>query len=792
MARREVGGDETLGAEGASTAPGAGLPTGALFAGRYRVEARVGTGGMGAVYRVRDERLDDVVALKVLTLDSDRAAERFVREVRLARKVTHRNVARTHDFGEAQGHSFLTMEFVEGDTLETLIEREGAQAPERAVELAEQIAAGLQAAHAAGVIHRDLKPANVMLASRGRVVLTDFGIARATETDGGKKTNDLIGTPLYMSPEQVRGRPVDDRSDLYALGLILYELLVGDLPFAGDTPIAMALARLDQPPPDPRVRASIPEDLAQIVLRCLSLDPAGRPDSAAALGAELARWRAARSGVGDRSRAPSEASGPGFSMSRSSTPALYAPLAAGRALAVLPFTYRGSAEFDYLGEGLAEELVDVLSRTRGLRVMALGATRRFADDRDPARVRAELGADVVVDGTVQASGNRVRITARLLDAERGVQRWTERFDGSLEDVFAFQESMGRRVAEALRLEVEASAYGHRVPEEAVQLYLGARRQLRADALDTGTRAVDMLDRCIALAPDFAPGLAAHAIASVRAWWGASVVFDEREPAEAAKQSVARAEERAPDIAETHLARAMFATQHGDFPTAAAALARALEIAPTLVEAHRYLSELQMEAARHDEGLKRAQLALELDPTQHVCRLAIARRKATLGHMEEARDLLDGLERVLDPHNLPLLATRIRFALYEGDHAALPKLLARLNRVPEGSGAPIASLLGLLVSNQDPHEAERARRTMAERVGNARFASLMGQFATEIYAAAGELDLAVGVLREIADGALIDVAWLESLALFAPLRERPEYPDIVARVRERASAIWRRT
>jgi eukaryotic-like serine/threonine-protein kinase len=802
---------ETLGDDEAQRVPGAALSPGALFARRYRVEARLGAGGMGAVYRVRDERLGEAVALKVLTLESAQAVERFVREVRLARRVTHPNVARTHDFGEAEGQSFLTMELVEGDNLDALIQREGAQAPERVVALAEQMAAGLGAAHAAGVIHRDLKPANVMVTPAGRVVLTDFGIARAAETEAHRRTNDLVGTPLYMSPEQVSGRPLDARSDLYSLGLILYELLVGALPFAADTPIAVALARLERPPPDPREKVGVPDDLAAIVLRCLAVDPGGRPASAETLAAELAHWRAARSGVATPSA--SGAVGAAATMLGRSTPSgLYAPLAAGRSLAVLPFTCRGSADHDDLGEGLAEELVDVLSRTRGLRVMALGATRRFADDRDPARVRAEVGADVVVDGTVQASGQRVRITARLLDAEHGVQRWTERFDGRLEDVFTFQETMARRIAEALRLEVDASAYAGRVPDEAVQCYLRARRLLRVAALaseERGEQAVEMLDRAISLAPGFTHAVAAHAMASVRAWWGASVALRVTPLSEVATKSVARAEEQAPDLAETHFARAMLATQGGDYATAAGALARALEIAPTLAEAHQYLGELQLEAGRLDEGMKRLALALELDPTQHVCRLGIARRKAVLGDLEGARSILDELETVLDSHNVAVvghrawvggcrgeLATRVRVAVYGGDLEEVRPLLARMRQSQKDMGIDaqgwgFIDQLQVLLGEGDPREMEEGRRRAMRPLGNARFASLTGQLSVEVLVSVGALDLATEVLQDIADGALVDAAWLESLALLAPLRARPEYPDIAAKVRARASAMWRR-
>jgi len=274
--------------------PRAGVASDAVpserFAGRYALEALIGQGGMGRVYRARDVLVGDVVALKTLELGKDPgtdAVERFRREVRLARRISHPNVARMHDLGEHAGQHYLTMEYVDGVDLRTLIAREGPLAPARATRIALAVCEGLAAAHAAGVMHRDLKPANVLVEKGGRVVLTDFGIARALVDEAAQRTQGTAGTPMYMAPEQLSGGELGPRADLYAVGLMLYEMLTAAMPFSGDSPIAVAFARLRQPPPDPRAKLAVPDALAELVLRCLAREPEQRPEGAPQLAQAL-------------------------------------------------------------------------------------------------------------------------------------------------------------------------------------------------------------------------------------------------------------------------------------------------------------------------------------------------------------------------------------------------------------------------------------------------------------------------------------------------------------------------
>ncbi|HEV8244473.1 MAG TPA: serine/threonine-protein kinase, partial [Polyangiaceae bacterium] len=263
-----------------------------VLSGRYEILGLLGSGGMGRVYRARDRELGEVVALKVLHreyVDSREMVERFRQEVRLARKVTHRNVARTYDIGEHEGEKFLTMELVTGEALSIRLKR-GPLKVTDVVSMAREILAGMNAAHAAGIVHRDLKPDNVLLETGGRVVVTDFGIARSDLPGAARTQGGMVGTPAYMAPEQVSGNvALDARSDVYAFGAMLFEMLTGQRAWPGDASFAVATARLTQAPPDPRsLRPSLAPRLAAIVLKCLARDREQRYPSSAEVEHALA------------------------------------------------------------------------------------------------------------------------------------------------------------------------------------------------------------------------------------------------------------------------------------------------------------------------------------------------------------------------------------------------------------------------------------------------------------------------------------------------------------------------
>ncbi len=778
--------DDTIAAETptsvttAASDPGpAHLRPGDRFAERYEIEALLGRGGMGAVYRVRDQKLDEVVALKLLTLDNAHAQDRFVSEVRLARRITHPNIARVHDFGEQGDVRFLTMEYIAGTTLEQVVETRAPLPMWEVVRLGLQITAGLIAAHTAGVIHRDLKPANVLVGPDDRVVITDFGIARAINRGTDTVPGAMLGTPHYMAPEQVLGRTAEARSDLYALGVLMYELATGTLPFDSDTALGAALARVQVCPIDPRTHHPIDDPLAALILHCLAREPEGRPDSASALQQSL------RALVGE---APALVEpSPPRPTDTGSHP--FAPIAVGsQSVAVLPFAYRGPADQDYLGDAMAEELIDVLSHTRGLRVLALGATRRFADQRDPSAIAAAVDADAIVDGTVQQAGRRVRLSVRMIDPD-GTQRWTERYDGELQDVFELQETLGRRVAEALRVELVAAAHRCTAPPEALEVYFQARRLQRRLPMLAADEAVELLDRALELAPDFSPAMAFHAVASVRAWWGYEYKRQDGVFAERARRSVTRAQEQASAIAETHLATAMWEVQSGGFVAGARALSTALETAPTLPEAHQYLGQLQCEAGRPKEGRKRLELALELDPTLHFCRYTLARITCLDGEFERSREHLDLLWDALPGPPVPALVSRFRLALYRGDETEAQRMRALMKDNPAAESQSMHTLSGLATGETSVETAMSLHQSVQAAMTNARFGTLMRQIATEMLTVGGATQLALRELSIAADSALIDLVWLERCPLLEPLRSEPAFARAVHAVERRVAAIW---
>ena len=476
---------------------------------RYDVLGWIGAGGMGNVYRVRDRELDEVVALKMLRRElvgDAQSLARFRQEVKLARRVTHRNVARTFDIGEHDGEKFLTMEFVDGEPLSLVLAR-GALATDVAIEIAVAICAGLAAAHAAGVVHRDLKPDNVLLGAGGRVVITDFGIARAHEVDQASGT--FAGTPAYMAPEQVEGKPADGRADLYALGAMLFEMVTGRMAWEGSSPFLVATRRLSEPAPDPRaLRPNIPDVLASAILRCMARAPADRFARARDLEAELRNARAA----------PKRTTEDPIAM------AVAHPTET--AVAVLPLRNAGSFD-DYVVDGLTDDLIDTLSMTPGLRVRPRGVVARYAgSDGDPRVVGRELGVQVVVDGSARKLGDSMRLGLRVISVAEGFQLWAGRFDARAADLLVATDEAARSIAAALTVKVNAPAREAPADALAIDFYFRARQEFRRSWHSDMTLAVDWFEQALARAPDNPEILAGCAIARAR------MAFFDAAPAEA--------------------------------------------------------------------------------------------------------------------------------------------------------------------------------------------------------------------------------------------------------------------
>lgn len=433
--------------------------------GPYRVTEPLGAGGMGEVYRARDERLGRDVAIKVLpraVSDDPERMARFEREARALAALSHPNILAIFDFGADGGITYAVTELLEGETLRHRIERE--RLPWRkSVETAAAIADGLAAAHGKGIIHRDIKPDNIFITTDGRVKVLDFGLARVAEaahaaegettlTDPGTAAGTILGTVGYMAPEQVRGQAADARSDIFTLGCLLYEMLAGKRAFARETATETMAAILKDPAPEVSVSGiEVTPELNRIISHCLEKNPGERFQSASDLAFHLKSLltgtAAARSGVGrlDATAKPE-------------TPSI----------AVLPFANLSpDPDQEYFCDGMTEEIITALSKIRGLRVISRNSAMTLKGTRKTTREIGELlHVGHVLEGSVRKSGNNLRIIAQLIDAATDAHLWTERYAGTLDDVFDIQEKVARAITDALQVKLSPNDQ-HRLAERPV-------------------------------------------------------------------------------------------------------------------------------------------------------------------------------------------------------------------------------------------------------------------------------------------------------------------------------------
>ncbi len=443
-----------------------GFASGTLFAGRYKIIEEAGRGGMGIVYKAVDTALDEKVALKILSpeiADSPRALERFRREIKSARQVTHANVVRVHDVGESDGVAYLTMEFAPGQTLKAILGMAGRLEPRTAIDYARQACAGLAEAHRAGIIHRDLKPQNLMIDEHHRLRILDFGIARPLEGGGPTREGALIGTPAYMSPEQLAGGSADIRTDIYALGIILYEMTTGRLPFAPGA------SRSDAPPAPSVLNAAVSKSLDALILRCLAAEPAQRPASTETLEKALAEVAAASEPQGARCGkrrngrrvrlVPAIGLVAGaitaaflawyFILRADPDPAAH-PGWESRLAVLPPFDASPGRDQALLCEGLAHDLRDKLAAAGGLKIISEYSSNRFRDTKaDAAEVGRALGARHILTARLNLHDGALTLDIRLDDAARSGEGWQFPYSGTASDYFDMQAQIAADVMERL-------------------------------------------------------------------------------------------------------------------------------------------------------------------------------------------------------------------------------------------------------------------------------------------------------------------------------------------------------
>jgi serine/threonine protein kinase len=486
-----------------------------LVAGRFELIEELGAGGMGVVYRAYDKKVGEEVALKFLHPEiarDERTVERFRNEIKLARKITHKNVCRIHELHEEGQTLFITMEYVPGQDLRALIKQTGPLSTGRAVSIAKQVAEGLAEAHDLDVIHRDLKPQNIMVDCEGNAKIMDFGIARSLRAIGMTAEGALVGTPDYMSPEQVEGKEADQRSDIYALGVILFEMVTGRVPFEGDSPLSVAYKHKNEIPVAPRsLNTEVPEPLNKLILRCLEKEKENRYQTADELLADLVRIeeglpiservllkarptiRIAREKPTSLRRflVPSLAlvvlAAAGMILWRFILPnkgALGVSAAGQQTLAVLPFTDLSPAKDQASWcEGIAETLQNSLANVRSLQVCGKYSSFLFKSQDDPREVGKKLNVGKLLTGSFQKAGNQFRFNVQLINTADGTAIWSDKFDGTEEEIFSIQDKIASAAISGMQiglLEKEKMAVEKRYTnsKEAYNLYLQANHVAR--------------------------------------------------------------------------------------------------------------------------------------------------------------------------------------------------------------------------------------------------------------------------------------------------------------------------
>src|SRR5882724_5444834 len=545
--------------------------------GRYRFEREVGRGGMATVYLAQDLKHRRPVAVKVLHphLAANVGADRFLREIEIAAGLNHPHILTLIDSGSADGLLYYVMPFVEGESLRGRLAREGRLPVGEAVELTRKVAGALAYAHARGVVHRDVKPENVML-HEGEAMVTDFGIAKALSggTESLTQTGMSLGTPAYMSPEQASGEhEIDGRSDIYSLGCLLYEMLAGEPPFPGPTAQAIIVRRFTESVrPVRALRPEVPEEVERALLRALARDPGER-------FAGAAQFAQALSTAGTRTP-------PGGAPT-----IVTASHRAARSIAVLPFADMSpSKDQDYFCEGIAEEIINALAKIDALQVASRSSAFAFkGKNQDIRQVGEQLNVATVMEGSVRKAGNRLRITAQLINVTDGYHLWSERYDRDLEDVFAVQDEIAANIVKALRVvltddEKRAIERPRAGNVEAYEYYLRGRQffhQFREKALQFARR---MFSRANELDPDYARAYAGIADCSSQLYkyWDASAA--NLEQAESASR---KALDLAPDLAEAHAARGFALTLGGKHEEANREFETAIRLDPKLYEGYLY-------------------------------------------------------------------------------------------------------------------------------------------------------------------------------------------------------------
>jgi serine/threonine protein kinase/Tfp pilus assembly protein PilF len=788
------------------------LTTGSTFANRYQIIEELGKGGMGKVYRALDKKLNEEVALKLVKPEiasDEKTVERFRNELRLARKISHRNVGRMYELMEYMGVHYITMEYIPGQDLRSLIRQTGKLTTETAVSIAKEVCEGLAEAHRLGVVHRDLKPSNILIDKQGDAKILDFGIARSLKSKGITGTRMMIGTPEYMSPEQVDGEDIDQRSDIYSLGVILYEMLTGRVPFDGDTPLSVAYKHKNKKPPNPReFNTQITDELLVLILKCLEKNKEARYQSAGEIRSQLEEI-----GKGllipviiSPSKKPltSKEITVQFKLKKLFIPIAViiffaigaiavwhfflkksaAPLSPGKPIiAVLPFSdLSPQKDQEYFCDGMTDEIITKLSRLQGWKVMNKTSVMQYKNtDKNLKDIGRELGVTSVLEGSIRKEENDIRITAQLINVGDGFHLWSEIYNRKLDRIFAIQNDIAENIVNALKqkLTPEEKERLQKITTENIEaynLYLQGRYYWGKRTREDMPKSIEQFRQAIEIDPNYAlaySGLADCYIAG----GGRHLDLSAKEAYANAREAAQKALELDETLAEAHNSLAGVLTSYFWYwERAEDEFIRAIELNPSYATARIWYAEHLYSIGRHDVSIQQARLALELDPLSSMISTALGVSLYFAGEYDQAIQQYQHTLEASPDFQRAIYWLGFGYIKKERHREAIEQL--KLVFDLSGDSVDLAALGYAYAVAGQINEAEEVLRQL-EELSNQRYVSPVDM--AMLHVGLGNNEQAMEYL-EIAYGEHADrMSWIKVNPVFVPLRSDPRFQALLQRM-----------
>jgi serine/threonine-protein kinase len=734
--------------------------------GRYAIERELGQGGMAVVFLAHDSRHERKVAVKVLRpeVSAEIGADRFLREIKMAAGLTHPHILPVYDSGEAEGLLFYVMPSMEGRSLRERLDRERQLPLEESLRITREVASALDYAHRHGVVHRDIKPENILL-HEGNAMVADFGIGKALSSRASiTQTGIVVGTPAYMSPEQASGgTELDGRSDLYSLGCVLYEMLSGEPPFTGPTAQAIIAKRFVAEIPKVRTARDVPEAVDRAVTRALSRTPVDRFPTAAEF-AEALRLISSENGQ----------------TSPRGAQELQKSVDTKKAIAVLPFANMSAdPENEYFSDGMTEEIINAIAKVPGLQVASRSSCFSFKGKQvDIREVGDKLGVGSVLEGSVRKIGNKIRITAQLVNVENGYHLWSETYNRQLEDVFAIQEEISHAIVDALKLRLGSDSEQLVVPTknlEAYNLYLKARFFYHRGNEPSLRKSIAFFQRVLLLEPGYARAYAGMADCWCRLaddW----VAPDEAYPQ--AKATALRALQSEPNLAEAMSSLGkILAWYEWDFAGGEQQLRQAVSLAPNDAEAHWAFASVLPAVGMLGEAIAENRKALSLNPLDPGYSRWLARLLLYAGDYSGA--IAQG-EKVVELDEAYFLAYLDLGSAYLA--LGQPERALEWYRKSQGLESSVRSYDALIVrALADLNRRDEAEEILARLEDEARQHYIRSEYLAMGYAALGNFDQAFASLERAYQTRSAGLIYLHLDPGYKPLRGDPRYPELVRRI-----------